>query len=112
VFPRVAIEITDRAVDQIKSLLHEEGMDAGGLRVGIKGGGCSGLSYNLGFESETRKGDKVFERDDVKLFCDLKSYIYLNNTMLDFDDGLTGKGFVFMNPNAKNTCGCGESFSV
>ncbi len=108
----MAIEFTDRAVDQIKSLLHEEGMDVGGLRVGIKGGGCSGLSYNLGFESETRKGDKVFERDDVKLFCDLKSYIYLNNTMLDFDDGLMGKGFVFMNPNAKNTCGCGESFSV
>ena len=108
----MAIEITDRAVGEIKTLLQKEGIDAGGLRVGIKGGGCSGLSYNLGFESETRKGDKVFERDDVKLFCDLKSYIYLNNTMLDFDDGLTGKGFVFMNPNAKNTCGCGESFSV
>ena len=108
----MAIEIADRAVEQIKKLLVNEGIAAGGLRVGIKGGGCSGLSYSLGFESEVRKGDKVFERDDVKLFCDLKSYIYLNNTLLDFDDGLTGKGFVFMNPNAKNTCGCGESFSV
>jgi iron-sulfur cluster assembly protein len=108
----MAIEITDRAVDEIRKLIDKEGIGAGGLRVGIKGGGCSGLSYNLGFESETRRGDKVFERADVKLFCDLKSYIYLNNTVLDFDDGLTGKGFAFMNPNAKKTCGCGDSFSI
>ncbi len=108
----MAIEITDRAVDEIKRLMDEEGVDAGGLRVGIKGGGCSGLSYNLGFDSEARRGDKVFERDDVRLFCDLKSYIYLNNTVLDFDSGLMGKGFQFLNPSAKNTCGCGESFSV
>ena len=108
----MAIEITDSAVGEIRRLIETEGLEVGGLRVGVKGGGCSGLSYNLGFESEVRKGDKVFERDNVKLFCDLKSYIYLNNTMLDFDDGLMGKGFVFMNPNAKKTCGCGESFSV
>ena len=108
----MAIEITDRAVDAIKTLRRKEGIDAGGLRVGVKGGGCSGLSYNLGVETEARKGDKVFEREDVQLFCDLKSYIYLNNTVLDFDDGLTGKGFAFMNPNAKNTCGCGDSFSI
>ena len=108
----MAIEISDRAVDEIKRLRDKEGVDAGGLRVGVKGGGCSGLSYNLGFESETRKGDKVFEREDVKLYCDLKSYIYLNKMVLDFDDGLMGKGFVFMNPNAKKTCGCGDSFSI
>ncbi len=108
----MAIEITDRAVGEIRRLRQKEGIDAGGLRVGIKGGGCSGLSYNLGFEVEARKGDKVFEREDVKLFCDLKSYIYLNNTVLDFDSGLMGKGFQFLNPNARNTCGCGESFSV
>ncbi len=108
----MAIEITDRAVGEIKRLLDKEGIAAGGLRVGIKGGGCSGLSYNLGFESEARRGDKVFEREDIKLFCDLKSYIYLNNTVLDFDDGLMGKGFAFMNPNAKKTCGCGDSFSI
>ena len=108
----MAIEITDRAVEAIKTLRQKEGIDAGGLRVGVKGGGCSGLSYNLGFETEARRGDKVFEREDVQLFCDLKSYIYLNNTVLDFDDGLTGKGFAFMNPNAKNTCGCGDSFSI
>ena len=108
----MAIEITDSAAIEIKRLLENEGVEAGGLRVGVKGGGCSGLSYNLGFESETRKGDKVFEREEVKLYCDLKSYIYLNNTVLDFDDGLMGKGFVFMNPNAKKTCGCGDSFSI
>jgi len=108
----VAIEITDRAVGEIKRLREKEGVDAGGLRVGIKGGGCSGLSYNLGFESESRKGDKIFERENVKLYCDLKSYIYLNNTVLDFDDGLMGKGFLFMNPNAKKSCGCGDSFSI
>lgn len=108
----MAIEITDRAVEEIRRLMEKEGIDAGGLRVGIKGGGCSGLSYNLAFDSEARKGDKVFEREDVRLFCDLKSYIYLNNTVLDFDSGLMGKGFQFLNPNAKNTCGCGESFSV
>ena len=108
----MAIEITDRAVEEIKRLQEKEGISAGGLRVGIKGGGCSGLSYNLGFESETRKGDKIFEREDVKLFCDIKSYIYLNNTVLDFDNGLMGKGFIFMNPNAKKSCGCGESFSI
>lgn len=108
----MAIEITDNAVEEIRRLREKEGVSAGGLRVGIKGGGCSGLSYSLGFESEARKGDKVFERDDVRLFCDLKSYIYLNNTVLDFDGGLMGKGFQFLNPNAKNTCGCGESFSI
>ncbi len=108
----MAIEISDRAVGEIRRLRDKEGVNAGGLRAGVKGGGCSGLSYNLGFESESRKGDKVFERDDVKLYCDLKSYIYLNNTVLDFDDGLMGKGFTFMNPNAKNTCGCGDSFSI
>ena len=108
----MAIEISDGAVEEIRRLLEKEGINAGGLRVGIKGGGCSGLSYNLGFDSEPRKGDKVFERENVKLFCDLKSYIYLNNTVLDFDSGLMGKGFQFLNPNAKNTCGCGESFSI
>ena len=108
----MAIEITDNAIQEIRRLLEKEGISVGGLRVGVKGGGCSGLSYNLGFDTEARKGDKVFERDNVKLFCDLKSYIYLNNTVLDFDDGLMGKGFVFLNPNARNTCGCGDSFSV
>ena len=108
----MAIEITDKAVEEVRRMKEKENVNAAGLRVGVKGGGCSGLSYNLTFESQARTGDKVFERDDVKLFCDLKSYIYLNGTVLDFDSGLMGKGFVFMNPNAKKSCGCGSSFST
>ena len=108
----MAIEITDTAVEEVRRMMAKENVSAAGLRVGIKGGGCSGLSYNLTFESQQRAGDKVFERDGVKLFCDLKSYIYLNGTVLDFDSGLMGKGFVFMNPNAKKTCGCGSSFAT
>src|ERR1051326_3450792 len=108
----MAIEITDKAVDEVRRMMQKENVQAAGLRVGVKGGGCSGLSYNLTFESQSRTGDKVFEREGVKLFCDLKSYIYLNGTVLDFDGGLMGKGFVFMNPNAKKSCGCGSSFST
>ena len=108
----MAIEISDKAVDEVRRMKDKEKIDAAGLRVGVKGGGCSGLSYNLSFESQARTGDKVFERDNVKLFCDLKSYIYLNGTVLDYDSGLMGKGFVFMNPNAKKSCGCGSSFST
>ena len=108
----MAIEITDKAADEVRRMMNKEGVQAAGLRVGVKGGGCSGLSYNLTFESQVRTGDKVFERDNITLFCDLKSYIYLNGTVLDYDAGLMGKGFVFMNPNAKKSCGCGSSFST
>jgi iron-sulfur cluster assembly protein len=108
----MAIEISDNAISEVRRMMQKEGVQAAGLRVGVKGGCCSGLSYNLTFETQARTGDKVFARDDVKLFCDLKSYIYLNGTVLDFDSGLMGKGFVFMNPNAKKSCGCGSSFST
>jgi iron-sulfur cluster assembly protein len=108
----MAIEISDHALDEVRRRMAQEQVNAAGMRVGVKGGGCSGLSYNLAFESQARTGDKVFERDGIKLFCDLKSYIYLNGTVLDFDGGLMGKGFVFMNPNAKKSCGCGSSFST
>ena len=81
----MAIEITDKAVDEVRRMMHKEGVQAAGLRVGVKGGGCSGLSYNLSFETQARTGDKIFERDNVKLFCDLKSYIYLNGRVLDYD---------------------------
>ncbi len=87
----MAIEITDKAVDEVRRMMKKEGVHAAGLRVGVKGGGCSGLSYNLTFETQARTGDKVFERDDVKLFCDLKSYIYLNGTVLDYDSRLDGQ---------------------
>ncbi len=108
----MAIEISETAISEVRRMMQKEGVQAAGLRVGVKGGGCSGLSYNLTFETQARTGDKVFERDGVKLFCDLKSYIYLNGTVLNYDSGLMGKGFVFMNPNAKKSCGCGSSFSV
>ena len=108
----MAIEISDNALSEVRRMMTKEQVNAAGMRVGVKGGGCSGLSYNLAFESQARTGDKVFEREGIKLFCDLKSYIYLNGTVLDYDSGLMGKGFVFMNPNAKKSCGCGSSFST
>ena len=108
----MAIEISDNALTEVRRMMTKEQVNAAGMRVGVKGGGCSGLSYNLAFESQSRTGDKVFEREGIKLFCDLKSYIYLNGTVLDYDSGLMGKGFVFMNPNAKKSCGCGSSFAT
>ena len=82
------------------------------VRVSVKGGGCSGLSYDLDFDNEGKESDQEFIIGDVKIVCDLKSYLYLAGTELDFTDGLNGKGFNFINPNAKRTCGCGESFAV
>jgi iron-sulfur cluster assembly protein len=83
-----------------------------GLRVGVKGGGCSGLKYSLGFDGEQKEGDTVIEQNGIKLFVDGKSLFYLSGTELDFTSGLNGRGFVFNNPNATKTCGCGESFGV
>ncbi len=107
------ITITDKASSEIKRIMTENKIsDSFGLRVGVKGGGCSGLSYSLGFDSETRDGDSIIEVKGVKLFVDGKSLFYLSGTELDFSDGLNGKGFVFNNPNATKTCGCGNSFSA
>lgn len=82
------------------------------LRVGVQGGGCSGLSYNLDFDNEVKTGDQMFEDKGLRIALDMKSFLYLAGTELDFSDGLNGKGFNFVNPNASRTCGCGESFSV
>lgn len=82
------------------------------IRVGVEGGGCSGLSYKLEFDHQLRDDDKVFEDKGVRIVCDKKSFLYLVGTQLDFSDGLNGKGFTFNNPNASRTCGCGESFAV
>ena len=82
------------------------------VRVGVKSGGCSGLSYNLDFDSKMLESDKLFEHNEIKLLVDRKSYLYLIGTTLNYSGGLNGKGFVFENPNASRTCGCGESFAV
>ena len=107
------ITVTPKAISEVKRLMAAEPDQVNsGLRVGVKGGGCSGLSYVLDFVKESRPDDKVMEFDGVKIFMDPKSAIYLNGTELDFSDGLNGTGFNFINPNAQRTCGCGSSFSV
>jgi iron-sulfur cluster assembly protein len=106
------IAITEVAANRIKMLMAKQGMTEGGLRVGIKGGGCSGLSYTFAWEKEARLGDEVIESQGVTLFVDRKSLIYLRGTTLDYDTSLLSKGFVFSNPNAASTCGCGTSFQV
>ncbi|PIP77602.1 MAG: iron-sulfur cluster insertion protein ErpA [Ignavibacteria bacterium CG22_combo_CG10-13_8_21_14_all_37_15] len=107
------ITITEKACGEVKRIMSENKIaESFGLRVGVKGGGCSGMSYSLGFDSEPRDGDSVIEIKGVKLFVDGKSLFYLSGTELDFSDGLNGKGFVFNNPNATKTCGCGNSFGV
>ncbi len=109
----MAIQVTDTAAKRIRTLMAKQGMTDGGLRVGVKGGGCSGLSYTFSWESEARTGDQVFTGpEEIKVFVDRKSLIYLDNTVLDYDTSLMSKGFVFQNPNAKSTCGCGTSFQV
>ena len=107
------LKVTKKATIQIKKIMEENDIPQDyGLRVGVKGGGCSGLTYTLGFDSGAKEGDKILSFEDVKLFVDGKSLFYLMGTELDFSDGLNGKGFLFNNPNAKKTCGCGESFGV
>ncbi|MFI5187321.1 MAG: HesB/IscA family protein [Chitinophagales bacterium] len=110
-----AIYISDKAKEKVIRLMHEAGIAGNNswfLRVGVAGGGCSGLSYKLDFDNEQKPTDQVFEDNGVKIVTDLKSFLYLVNTTLDFSDGLNGKGFQFINPNASRTCGCGESFAV
>lgn len=106
------IEITERAASKISEILEEEQKPGFGLRVGVKGGGCSGLSYSLSIDENPGDGDEVFEDHGVRLFVDPKSLLYLAGTHLDYTDGLNGSGFKFENPNATRTCGCGSSFGV
>ncbi len=107
------IKISEKAVKEIRRIMSENKVpEEYGLRVGVKGGGCSGLTYSLGFDAESREGDTIINQDGLKLFVDGKSLFYLMGTILDFSDGLNGRGFVFNNPNATKTCGCGESFSA
>jgi iron-sulfur cluster assembly protein len=107
------IGITENAGKQIKKLLEKQGMAAGGLRVGVKAGGCSGLSYVFAWELEAKPDDQVIEGPEAaKIFVDKKSFRFLDGTTLDYDTSLISKGFVFENPQAKSTCGCGTSFSL
>jgi len=107
------IQISETAARQIRSLMAKQGLEEGGLRVGVKGGGCSGLSYTFSWEKQPRLGDEVFDGpNESKIFVDKKSLLYLNGTVLDYDTSLMSKGFVFNNPNAKTTCGCGSSFGA
>jgi iron-sulfur cluster assembly protein len=106
------ITVTDSAKKQSLRLMEDEGQDGYFIRVGVQGGGCSGLMYQLDFDNEQKESDKSFEDNGVKVVVDKKSFLYLVGTTLDFSGGLNGKGFVFVNPNADRTCGCGESFSI
>ena len=104
------IKISDNARDRLLYLLKSE--DGNFVRAGIESGGCSGLSYKLDFDKEQNKDDELIEDNGIKLLINKKSFLYLIGTTLEFSDGLNGKGFVFNNPNANRTCGCGESFSL
>ncbi|HKL89710.1 iron-sulfur cluster assembly accessory protein [Muricauda sp. NFXS6] len=108
------IKVSETARHKVVSLMTEEGFDAttAYVRVGVKSGGCSGLSYELTFDNSAADTDKVFEDNDVRIIVDKKSFLYLVGTTLEYSGGLNGKGFVFNNPNAQRTCGCGESFSL
>lgn len=108
------IKVSDNAKTKIGQLMAEEGFDIAKdfVRVGVKSGGCSGLSYELKFDHSLGENDKLFEEKDVKIAIDKKSFLYLVGTILEYSGGLNGKGFVFQNPNANRTCGCGESFSL
>ena len=108
------IKVSDTASKKIVDMMNEDGFNAAidYVRVGVKSGGCSGLSYELKFDKQLGENDKVFEDNNVKIAVEKKSFLYLAGTILEFSGGLNGKGFVFNNPNASRTCGCGESFSL
>lgn len=107
------IKVRENAKEQVTKLLVEKGLGEGAfIRVGVEGGGCSGLMYKLDFDTMVTDTDKVFEDNGIKVVVDKKSFLYLVGTELDFSGGLNGKGFSFINPNANRTCGCGESFSI
>jgi len=107
------ISVTERALVEVKRIIEEQSLpDQTALRVGVKGGGCSGFSYTLGFDDKVNETDQIQETEGVRVVCDPKSFLYLNGTQIDFEDNLMGRGFKFGNPNASKTCGCGESFTV
>ena len=106
------ITLSEAALKEVKRLINVQGLTEGGLRLGVKGGGCSGLSYTINFDEKIGQYDQVHDFDGVKVIVDTKSAIYLQGTQLDFQKDLMGGSFKFVNPNADKTCGCGESFSA
>ena len=106
------IAVTDLAKETALRMMREDNIDGQFIRVGVEGGGCSGLMYQLKFDTELNDDDKEFEDNGIKIVMNKKSVLYLAGTTLDYSGGLNGKGFVFTNPNATRTCGCGESFSL
>ena len=106
------IKVSDNAKNQAIKLMAEDNVDGSFIRVGVKGGGCSGLMYELKFDNKLNDDDKELEDNGVKVVVDKKSVLYLVGTELDYEGGLNGKGFIFKNPNANRTCGCGESFAI
>jgi iron-sulfur cluster assembly protein len=107
-----AIEISEKAATRIKAMVAEKGTPGGGLRLGVRGGGCSGLSYHVDWATEPARLDQVVERDGARVFVDPKSARFLAGTVVDFQQTLMQTGFVFRNPNVKTSCGCGESFTI
>ncbi|MBV8207352.1 MAG: iron-sulfur cluster assembly accessory protein [Acidobacteria bacterium] len=107
------VQVTERALARIRAAMLKEGMSPleGGLRLGVQGGGCSGLTYNISFDSQPRERDRIFSFEDVRVFVDPKSYIYLHGMVLDWEESLMKQGFNFINPNSQKSCGCGTSFS-
>ena len=108
------IQVTDRALKRIRIAIAKEGISPteGGLRLGVQGGGCSGLSYNIRFDSQPRERDRIYNFDDVRVFIDPKSFIYLHGMILDYEETLMRQGFNFINPHSTKSCGCGSSFSA
>jgi iron-sulfur cluster assembly protein len=108
------VTVTEKAIAKIRTVLEKEGISSeqGGLRLGVQGGGCSGLSYNIRFDTQPRERDRIFQFGDVRVFVDPKSFIYLHGMTLDYQETLMHHGFVFVNPQATKSCGCGTSFSA
>lgn len=105
------VTLTPKAIEMVKLALKEEGLTDHGLRVAVRGGGCSGLEYALDFANESRPGDTVYELDGLKIYIDMASESFLKGTVIDYQSGLSGAGFKFNNPNARRSCGCGSSFT-
>src|SRR6201987_51223 len=112
--PAKGVQVTERAIAKIRSAMAKEGIspEQGGLRLGVQGGGCSGLSYNIRFDTQPRERDRIYQFEDVRVFVDPKSFIYLHGMILDYEETLMRQGFNFVNPNSTKSCGCGSSFSA